>query len=63
MKITYAAEAEAAFIQLVDVIGDGESASQIHSIETPGNKGEVTIEILGARQVLRTETMARTELV
>ena len=70
MKITYDAEADAAYIQMVDKIGPGESAAQVHSIATPGDKGEITIdfdsqgrvlgfEILWASAVLREEVLAQ----
>lgn len=69
MKITYDKEADAAYVQLVDEILDGEASTQLHSIDTPGQKGEVIIdfdaegrilglEILGAKDVLREETLA-----
>ncbi len=69
MKITYDKEADAAYVQLVDGIRDGEASTQVHSIETPGRKGEIIIdfdaagrilgmEILGAKDVLREETLA-----
>lgn len=63
MKVTYDIEADAAYIQLVERIQPGEASQQIHSIETPGGKGEIVldfdaggvllgIEVLGARAVL-----------
>lgn len=69
MKITYDKEADAAYVQLVDEIIDGEASTQLHSIGTPGQKGEIIIdfdaegcilglEILGAKDVLREETLA-----
>lgn len=69
MKITYDKEADAAYVQLVDEILDGEASTQLHSIDTPGQKGEIIIdfdaegrilglEILGAKDVLREETLA-----
>ena len=56
---------------IADHIHDGEAATQLHSIETPG-KGEVTldfdrngkllgIEILRAEQILHPEVLARAE--
>ena len=72
MKITYDKQADAAYVMIADRIQDGEAAIQLHSIETPGGKGEVTLdfdrngkllgmEILGAAQVLHPEVLARTE--
>ena len=70
MKITYDKDADAAYIQFVDEILDGEASTQVHSIETPGQKGEIIIdfdaegrilglEVLGAKDVLRGETLAQ----
>ncbi len=69
MKITYDKQADAAYIMIADHITDGESAIQLHSIETPGGKGEVIldfdsdgkllgVEVLGAEQVLPPEVLA-----
>ncbi|WP_461171181.1 DUF2283 domain-containing protein [Arthrobacter sp. Z1-15] len=44
MKITYDPKVDAAYIQLADAILPGQSAEQIHSIVTPGDNGEVTID-------------------
>ena len=63
MKITYDPEVDAAYIQLVDKISPGQASQQIHSILTPGGKGEITldfdangkmlgVEILNAKEVL-----------
>lgn len=72
MKITYDKQADAAYVMIADRIHDGEAATQLYSIETPGGKGEVTLdfdrngkllgmEILGAEQVLQPEVLARAE--
>ncbi len=72
MKINYDKQADAAYIIIVDHIQDGEAAIQLHSIETPGGKGEITLdfdrngkllglEILRAEKVLHPEVLARTE--
>lgn len=69
MNITYDKEADAAYVHLVDELRDGEASTQVHSIMTPGLKGEIIIdfdaggrilgvEILGAKDVLREETLA-----
>lgn len=68
LRLTYDKEADAAYVQLVDVVRDAEASTQVHSIETPGRKGEIIIdfdaegripglEILGAKDVLRAETL------
>ena len=72
MKITYDKQADAAYVMIADCIDDGEAAIQLHSIETPGGKGEATLdfdrngkllgmEILGAEEVLQPEVLARAE--
>ncbi|GAB2968374.1 DUF2283 domain-containing protein [Frigoribacterium salinisoli] len=63
MKITYDTDANAAYIQIVGSVGAGEATQQIHSIETPGGKGEIILdfdmdgrllglELLNAREIL-----------
>ena len=70
MRITYDPEANAAYIQMVDKIEAGESVAQVHSLATPGGKGEIAIdfdaegmilgfEVLGASEVLRKEVLAQ----
>ena len=44
MTISYDTEVDAAYIQLVDTILPGQAAEQIHSIVTPGGRGEVTLD-------------------
>jgi uncharacterized protein YuzE len=72
MKITYDKQADAAYVMIADRIHDGEATTQLHSIQTPGEKGEVTLdfdrngkllgmEILGAEQVLQPEVLAHAE--
>ncbi|ALD14441.1 DUF2283 domain-containing protein [Clavibacter capsici] len=72
MKITYDAEADAAYIQVVAAIGAGQVAEQIHSIATPGHKGEISldfdsngqllgVEVLQAGDVLAAEVLAAAE--
>ncbi|MBB6174664.1 uncharacterized protein YuzE [Nocardiopsis mwathae] len=72
MNITYDADADAAYISVVDTIADGEAASQEHSIPTPHPEGEIIldfdaeghllgIEVLGASRVLSTAVLAGAE--
>ena len=72
MRLTYDPSADAAYLHLADPIGDGESATQIHSITTPGDRGEVAldfdadgrllgIEVLHASAVLPTRVLADAE--
>jgi uncharacterized protein YuzE len=69
MRVTYDASADAAYIELAGPLGDGQSASQIHSLVTPGGRGEVAldfddagrllgIEVLGASAVLPASVLA-----
>ncbi|AJW79005.1 DUF2283 domain-containing protein [Clavibacter michiganensis] len=72
MKITYDTAADAAYIQVVPDIKPGQSAEQIHSIATPGNRGEIVldfdsdgrllgVEVLQAGDVLSAEVLAAAE--
>ncbi|MFH6680998.1 DUF2283 domain-containing protein [Clavibacter michiganensis] len=72
MKITYDADADAAYIQVVNSIGAGQVVEQIHSIATPGRKGEISldfdsngqllgVEVLQAGDVLAAEVLAAAE--
>ncbi|MDT0328098.1 DUF2283 domain-containing protein [Nocardiopsis lambiniae] len=72
MKISYDAEVDAAYITVVDHIGDGEAETQRHSIPTPDPEGEIVldfdargfllgVEVLGASRVLRPELLATAE--
>ena len=69
MKITYDPEANAAYISVLDPIPDGAATTQIHSIMTPGDRGEIIldfdtdghllgVEILQANQVLPPSVLA-----
>lgn len=69
MRITYDQTVDAAYISLVEEIADGAVARQLHSLATPGELGEVTldfdenglllgIEVLGATKVLPKEVLA-----
>jgi uncharacterized protein YuzE len=72
MKITYDSDADAAYIQVVPAIGPGQVAEQIHSIATPGHKGEINldfdssgrllgVEVLQAGDVIAAEVLAAAE--
>jgi len=74
MRVTYDAVADAAYIALAGRIGDGEVASQIHSLLTPGDRGEVAldfdadgrllgIEVLRASAVLPAAVLAEAERI
>lgn len=72
MRITYDQTVDAAYIALVDEIADGAVTQQLHSLATPGELGEVTldfdengrllgVEVLGATKVLPKEVLAVAE--
>jgi uncharacterized protein YuzE len=69
MRVTYDPAADAAYVELAGPVGDGEAATTIHSIMTPGDRGEVAldfdadgrllgIEVLGASAVLPESVLA-----
>jgi uncharacterized protein YuzE len=57
MRVTYDAAADAAYVSLVDTIGDGEAATQIHSITTPGDRGEVALDFDADGRLLGIEVL------
>jgi uncharacterized protein YuzE len=74
MRVTYDASVDAAYVHLTGAIGDGEVASQIHSLLTPGDRGEVVldfdaegrllgIEVLNASAVLPAAVLAGAERI
>lgn len=69
MRVTYDADADAAYVELAGSIADGDAATTIHSITTPGDRGEIAldfdadgrllgIEVLHASAVLPTAVLA-----
>jgi uncharacterized protein YuzE len=57
MRVTYDAAADAAYVSLVETIGDGEAATQIHSITTPGDRGEVALDFDADGRLLGVEVL------
>jgi uncharacterized protein YuzE len=57
MRVTYDATADAAYVSLVDAVGDGEAATQIHSITTPGDRGEVALDFDADGRLLGIEVL------
>ncbi|MFT2752920.1 DUF2283 domain-containing protein [Clavibacter sp. Sh2088] len=57
MRVTYDAAADAAYIYLAGTIADGESATQIHSIMTPGDRGEVALDFDADGRLLGIEVL------
>ncbi|QIS40289.1 DUF2283 domain-containing protein [Clavibacter capsici] len=69
MRVTYDPVADAAYVELSGPIADGDAATTIHSITTPGDRGEVALdfdadghllglEVLHASAVLPTAVLA-----
>ncbi|WP_043674387.1 DUF2283 domain-containing protein [Clavibacter michiganensis] len=44
MRVTYDPVADAAYVELAGPIADGGAATTIHSITTPGDRGEVALD-------------------
>lgn len=57
MKITYDSQADAAYIRVGGPITDGQATQQIHSIETPGGNGEITLDFDDAGHLLGVEVL------
>ncbi|WP_440697186.1 DUF2283 domain-containing protein [Clavibacter nebraskensis] len=57
MRVTYDAAADAAYVSLADAIGDGEAATQIHSMTTPGDRGEVALDFDADGRLLGIEVL------
>ncbi|MBT1636283.1 DUF2283 domain-containing protein [Clavibacter michiganensis] len=57
MRVTYDAVADAAYIALERPVGDGEAATQIHSITTPGDRGEVALDFDADGRLLGIEVL------
>ncbi|MBE2998060.1 DUF2283 domain-containing protein [Nocardiopsis sp. HNM0947] len=57
MDLTYDAEADAAYMTLGGPIAPGQAAQQIHSLATPGNRGEVTLDFDAEGRLLGVEVL------
>jgi uncharacterized protein YuzE len=57
MRVTYDPAADAAYVELAGPIGDGESATTIHSIMTPGDRGEVALDFDADGRLLGIEVL------
>ncbi|PPF55698.1 hypothetical protein C5C13_12100 [Clavibacter michiganensis] len=57
MRVTYDAVADAAYVSLAGPIGDGEAATTIHSITTPGDRGEVALDFDADGRLLGIEVL------
>lgn len=57
MQITYDSQADAAYIRIGGPIADGQATQQLHSIETPGGNGEITLDFDVAGHLLGVEVL------
>ncbi|AJW77892.1 DUF2283 domain-containing protein [Clavibacter michiganensis] len=57
MRVTYDAAADAAYIELTGPIAAGGVASQIHSLITPGGRGEVALDFDADGRLLGIEVL------
>lgn len=72
MRLTYDAEANAAYLYVVEAIAPGQASAQQHSVLTPDGRGELVfdddqdghllgMEVLQAEAVLSAEVLRRAE--
>ena len=57
MEITYDSQADAAYVRIGGPIADGQATQQLHSIETPGGNGEITLDFDDAGHLLGVEVL------
>ncbi|ALD13997.1 DUF2283 domain-containing protein [Clavibacter capsici] len=57
MRLTYDPVADAAYVELADPIADGDAATTIHSITTPGDRGEVALDFDADGRLLGLEVL------
>ncbi|MBF4621367.1 DUF2283 domain-containing protein [Clavibacter sp. VKM Ac-2542] len=57
MRVTYDPAADAAYVELAGPLGDGEAATTIHSIATPGDRGEVALDFDAGGRLLGIEVL------
>jgi uncharacterized protein YuzE len=57
MRVTYDPAADAAYVELAGPIGGAESATTIHSITTPGDRGEVALDFDADGRLLGIEVL------
>lgn len=57
MRVTYDPAADAAYVELAGPVGDGEVATTIHSIATPGDRGEVALDFDADGRLLGIEVL------
>ncbi|WP_307507761.1 DUF2283 domain-containing protein [Clavibacter sp. B3I6] len=57
MRVTYDPAADAAYVELAGPLADGEAATTIHSIATPGDRGEVALDFDADGRLLGIEVL------
>jgi uncharacterized protein YuzE len=57
MHVRYDAEADAACIQLAERVEPGQASRQLHSIATPGGRGEIVLDFDAAGVLLGVEVL------
>jgi uncharacterized protein YuzE len=57
MRVTYDPAADAAYVELAGPLADGEAATTIHSITTPGDRGEVALDFDADGRLLGIEVL------
>lgn len=57
MKITYDAEADAAYISVVEKVGAGEAVQQVSFIDTPNGESQLNVDFDAAGQLLGVEVL------
>ncbi|AIY03902.1 MULTISPECIES: DUF2283 domain-containing protein [Arthrobacter] len=58
MQISYDAPADAAYIRLGGPLTPGQASQQLHSIQTPGGRGEITLDFDDAGHLLGVEVLS-----
>lgn len=57
MKITYDAEADAAYISVVEKIGAGEAVQQVSFIDTPNGESQLNLDFDAVGRLLGVEVL------
>jgi len=57
MRVTYDAEADAAYITIAAGIAEGAATQQLHSIATPGGLGEIILDFGSDNRLLGLEIL------
>ncbi|PVE98019.1 MULTISPECIES: DUF2283 domain-containing protein [unclassified Microbacterium] len=57
MKITYDAEADAAYISIVERIGAGDAVQQVSFIDTPNGESQLNLDFDAAGRLLGVEVL------